>query len=86
MQSFNMAQNKREQQKIESESRLPSARMPTAVATGSNSGIDHALLQILIREVITTIYTATLPLIPKRSQGYEVHALDMTVGAKHERA
>lgn len=56
--------------------------MPTAVVTGSNSGIGHAFAEILVKEVSLPIKRLMHILDLKQPQGYEVHALDMTVGEK----
>ena len=58
--------------------------MPTAVVTGSNSGIGHAFAEILVREVVSPLEPSTSYHIQSDRSVTKSTLLDMMVGEKME--
>lgn len=55
--------------------------MPTALVTGANSGIGHALAKILVKEVLFTLSSPAQPCTnTDQIQGYKVIAADIHLG------
>ena len=63
--------------------KTPAAKTPTAVVTGANSGIGHALAQILVKQVRVPLKLSLdqINAGTEEQQGYRVVTVDVNMGA-----